>query len=195
MKKNNPVKIVIVFAIFIIACIGLFFYLSNRSEDTMEETKKTTVMTAVQEVLSRNLETNYPPTPKEVLKYYSEITRCFYAEKYTEEELAELAIKSRLLFDRELYSTQTDEQYLESLKLEIESYKAEDKAISSFSVSQSTDVNEYYYDGYNWAQLYCIYSVRVGTSITPVQERFLMRKDEEGHWKILGWELVTEEDK
>ena len=193
-KNNNPVRIIIAFAIFIAACIGMFFYLSNRTEDTMEETKKTTVMTAVQEVLARNLETNYPPTPKEVLKYYSEITRCFYGEKYSEEELKELAVKSRLLFDDELYATQTDDQYLMALQLEIESYKNQDKVISSYSVSQSTDVNEYFYDGYNWAQLYCIYSVRVGTTITPVEERFLMRKDAKGHWKILGWELVANDE-
>lgn len=194
-KEGSVIRTVLVFAVFIVACVGLFFYLSNRTEEHSEEVKNPSVMTAVQEVLSRNLDTNYPPTPKELLKYYSEITRCFYGEKYSDEELASLAKKSRELFDAELYATQTDEQYLEALKMDINSYREMDKAISSYSVSSSTDVNEYKYDGREWAQLYCVYSLRIGTTITPVQERFLMRKDEIGHWKILGWELVENEEK
>ena len=193
-RKINPIRLLIVFITFIAACIGIFFYLSNRSEDTAEENRNPAVMTATQEVLARNLKTNYPPTPKEVLKYYSEITRCFYSEKYTEDELVELALKSRELFDDELYATQTDEQYLIALQSDIEVYKEADRVISSYSVSSSTDVNEYHFEGRDWAQLYCIYSVREGTAITPVQERFLMRKDEDGHWKILGWQLVEDEE-
>lgn len=193
MKKGNPIRVIIVFAIFVLACVGAFFYLSNREEEEPVETDHK-VMTVVQEVLSRNLDTNYPPTPKEVLKYYSEITRCFYSEKYTDEELDALAIKSRELFDQELFENQSAEQYLAALKRDIEDYKEANRVISSYSVSSSTDVNEYSYDGREWAQLYCIYSLREGTTIIPIQERFLMRKDENGHWKILGWELAEQNE-
>ena len=192
MRRRNPARILIVFVVFAIAVVGLFFYLSNRSK-AIEEGKRNQ-MTPVQEVLARNLETNYPPTPKEVLKYYSEITRCYYGEEYTDEELVKLAIKSRELFDDELVANQTDEQYLSALKMDIATWKKDNKVISSYSVSSSTDVQEYSYAGYEWAQLYCMYSVRMGTNVAPVQEHFIMRKDARGHWKILGWELVKPED-
>ena len=172
--------------------VGLFFYISNRSKIISEG--RTQTMTAVQEILARNLETNYPPTPKEVLKFYSEITRCFYGEEYTEEELERLASFSRELFDDELVANQTDEQYLSALKMDIDSWKKDKKVISSYSVSSSTDVQEYSYGGYEWAQLYCTYSIRMGTNIAPIQEHFIMRKDSKGHWKILGWELVQPGD-
>lgn len=193
-KKKNPIKIIIVFILFAIFSLAVFYYLSNKEDDEAVKSDSPAMMTAVQEVLNRSLETNYPPTPKEVVKYYSEITRCFYGEKYTDEELDELAIKSRKLFDRELYLNQTDSQYLQALRQDIESWKEANKVISSFSVSSSTDVNEYYYDGREWAQLYCIYSIRIGTTISPVQERYLLRKDEDGHWKILGWEVVEKDE-
>lgn len=192
MKRRNPARILIVFVVFAIAIVGLFFYLSNRSKAIEEG--KSLQMTPVQQLLSRNLETNYPPTPKEVLKFYSEITRCFYGEEYTDEELVKLATMSRKLFDDELVANQTDEDYLSALKMDIESWKRDKKVISSYSVSSSTDVQEYSYAGREWAQLYAIYSVRMGTNIAPVQEHFIMRKDEKGHWKILGWELVDQED-
>lgn len=192
MRRRNPARFIIVFIVLALCVTGLFFYVSNRSK-AIEEGKQQQ-MTPVQEILARNLETNYPPTPKEVLKFYSEITRCFYGEQYTDEELAKLAILSRKLFDDELVANQTDEQYLSALKFDIESWKNDKKVISSYSVSSSTDVQEYSYGGREWAQLYCIYSIRMGTNVAPVQEHFIMRKDERGHWKILGWELVESND-
>ncbi|MCR5831107.1 MAG: hypothetical protein K6G67_03070 [Lachnospiraceae bacterium] len=192
MKRRNPARILIVFVVFAIAIVSLFFYVSNRSK--VIEDGKVQQMTAVQEILSRNLETNYPPTPKEVLKLYSEITRCFYGEEYTDEELARLAKFSRELFDDELLANQTDDEYLMALKFDIDTWKKDKKVISSYSVSSSTDVQEYSYGGREWAQLYCIYSIRMGTNVAPVQEHFIMRKDEKGHWKILGWELVKPGD-
>ena len=192
MKRKNPARVLIVFVVLAIAVVGLFFYVSNRAKAV--EDGRTQQMTPVQEILSRNLETNYPPTPKEVLKFYSEITRCFYSEEYTDEELVKLATMSRKLFDDELVANQTDSEYLSALKFDIQSWKNDKKVISSYSVSSSTDVQEYSYGGYEWAQLYCIYSVRMGTNVAPVQEHFIMRKDAKGHWKILGWELVRPED-
>ena len=191
-KKSSVIKSITFVLLLAIVLVVIFAFLTNRGDD--EKVTNSGFMTPVQEVLNRNLKTNYPGTPKEVLKLYSEITRCFYSEKYTEEELAELAKKSRDLFDDELRALQTDDEYLAALKKEIDDYKENSKTISSFSVSNSTDVKFYYYDGYDWAQLYCIYSVRVATSIQPVQERFLMRRDADDHWKIVGWKLAEEED-
>lgn len=188
MNRRNPARILIVFVVLAIGVVGLFFYISNKSRIVAEG--KQQQMTSVQEILSRNLETNYPPTPKEVLKFYSQITQAFYGENYTEEELEKMALMSRKLFDDELVANQTDEQYLAALKLDISSWKSDKKVISSYSVSSSTDVQEYSYGGREWAQLYCIYSIRMGTNMAPIQEHFIMRKDEKGHWKILGWELV-----
>ena len=191
LRKQNPVKTMVLLGIMGLLVVALFFVINNRVKPTEEGPAP---ISAVQELLVQNLDTNYPATPKEVVKMYCEITRCFYSEKYTEDELVELALKSRELFDDELYATQTDEQYLIALQSDIEVYKEADRVISSYSVSSSTDVNEYRFEGRDWAQLYCIYSVREGTAITPVQERFLMRKDEDGHWKILGWQLVEDEE-
>ncbi len=192
MRRRNPARILIIFTVLAIGVVGLFFYVANRSKAISEG--KQQQMTAVQQVLARNLETNYPPTPKELLKYYSDITMCFYNEEYTDEELDRLASKLRELFDSELVANQTDEEYLSALKMDIATWKKDKKVISSYSVSSSTDVQEYSYGGYEWAQLYCIYSVRMGTNVAPVQEHFIMRKDERGHWKILGWELVEPGD-
>lgn len=190
MKRKSNAKVFIAFVIFALFVLGAFVMLSNRSESIKEE--QALKATAVQEVLMRNMETDYPPSPKEVVKYYSEITRCFYGEQYTEEEFDALAVRSREVFDDELVANQTYDSYYAALKMEVLNYKEAGKTISSFSVSNSTDVDYYDYLDDKWAQLYCVYSIRVKTSITPVKEKYLLRQDKNGHWKIYGWVLVEE---
>lgn len=192
-QKMSVLKIMSIFATIALIIVAIFLFLSNRKEEVVEKDGQTVVVTPVQEVLSRNLSKDYPGTPKEVLKYYSEITRCFYSEDYSEEELSLLASKSRELFDDELLANQSEDDYLNSLKVDINQYAKDNMVISSYSVSNSTDVDYYHYEGFEWAQLYAVYSVRVATQITPVKEHFLLRKDATDHWKIVGWQSEKDE--
>ena len=171
------------------ACVFLAYYLINlRIEKSKPEDYVT--LTPVQEVLSRDLQRNYPQTPKEVLKYYSEITRCFYNEEYTEEELEALAMKAVEMYDSELAANKDKETYLQDLKKEILLFKEKDWHISSYATSASTDVFYFTEDGYEFARLYCTYNIRNGTVMQMLEERFLLRMDKQGHWKIYGWEAV-----
>lgn len=177
------------FLLLAMGCVLLAYYLINlRIEKSKPEDY--VQLTAVQEVLSRNLTTNYPQTPKEVIKYYSEITKCFYNEECTEEELYALAMKAQELYDHDLVANKTEEQYLYDLKSEIQAFKEKDYYISSYGTSSSTDVYDFTEDGYEFARLYCTYNIRVGTVIQPIEEVFLLRMDLEGHWKIYGWDFA-----
>ncbi len=175
----------LILAIVMIALIvGYYAYLSNKIPPAKEEVVK---LTATQEALSRNLDKNYPPSPKEVLKYYSELTMSFYNEEHDDEEIIKLAQKARELYDQELLANQTEEQYIRMLTEDIDTYKKEKKTISSFSVSSSVDVEYYTRDGRDWAKLGCIYTLRQATTLATTHEDFLLRKDDDGHWKIYGW--------
>ena len=177
------------FLFLAMGCVLLAYYLVNLK---IEKSKPEDYvpLTAVQEVLSRNLDTNYPQTPKEVVKYYSEITKCFYNEECTEEELNALAMQAMKLYDYELAANKTEEQYLQDLKSEISAFKENGYYISSYGTSSSTDVYDFVEDGYRFARLYCMYNIRVGTVMQPIEEIFLLRMDLEGHWKIYGWDLA-----
>ncbi len=176
-----------------LACliVGYYAYLSNRT--TSKEDSEAALLTEVDKVLSRNLETNYPPTPRELVKYFSEITKCFYNEEYSEEKLVELADKIRLLYDDELVANQTEEDYIKQLKEDIEEFKENKRTIYSYEPSSSIDVDPFTEDGYEWARLYCIYSVKEGAQIKKSNTQFLLRKDSEGHYKIYGWKLAESE--
>lgn len=186
-RRVNP-KSLSILMMFALVVVGIFLWLSKREvpkEDNI-------TISAVDEVILKDLDKNYPATPKEVVKLYSEITRCFYGEEYEEEDLIKMAGQSRKLFDDELKANQTEEQYLMNLQSVISNYKEQERIISSFSVSSSVDVDYQEMDGYQWSRLVCIYNIKTGHNLGTTREEYLLRKDDVGHWKIYGWRVIDE---
>lgn len=187
MKGSKIVKILIIGVLVVAVVLGFYYYLNHKEKEVQEESAQ---ITAVQNVLLKDLERSYPPTPKEVVKYYSEITKCFYNEEYSEEELLDLAQKIQELYDAELIANKTQEEYLTDLKSEIAQMKEKKCIISSYEISASTDVEFFTQNGYSCARLYCTYYLKQDAKTTSTMECFVLRQDEEKHWKILGWDLA-----
>ena len=187
----GKVKSAIIIVILVALVGGYYFYLSNYMKNDDE-----TIVTAVQEVVLKNLEDDYPPTPREVLKYYSDITKCLYNEDYTEEQLGQMADKLLALYDEELAANNPREQYIKDLKEDVDEFLQSGYSIFSYQTSKSTDVEEYTYEGRRCAKMYCIYSVQTGADYKSSKQIFILRKETEtGRWKILGFELVNPEEK
>lgn len=192
MKTGRKILMIVIVVLFVAAILGLFIYQNNKPQTMYAEEE--VVISNVDNVVLRNLDINYPPTPKEVLKYYSEITTCFYQENLTEEDLVRLAQTARMLYDEELCAGVTEEEYIESLREDVLEFNSLGIVVSGYTVSSSTDVEEYEIDGREYARLYATYRLRQGTEYIYTNEVFVMRRDEDGHWKILGWELLEEEE-
>ena len=189
MKRSGIITIIIIGLILVAAVAGYAVSLNRRKAVAEADTQ----VTAVQKVLMRDLERNYPPSPKEVVKYFAEITKCFYNDEYTDEELTQLAEKIQGIYDDELIANKSQEDYLNDLNAEIADMKKEKCTISSYVLSASVDVEEFTENGYNCARLYCTFNVKQGTNGTVASmEEFVLRKDEDGHWKIYGWDLVKD---
>ena len=192
MKHSRKILVILIVVLFVSAILGLFIYVNNKPQSGSVEDD--VVISNVDNVVLRNLDINYPPTPKEVLKYYSEITMCFYEENLSEEDLVRLAQTARKLYDAELCADITEEEYLASLREDILEFNSLGIVVSGYTVSSSTDVEEFVVDGRECARLYVTYRLRQGTEYIYSNEVFILRKDENGHWKILGWELLEEEE-
>lgn len=190
MKRSGTITIVIVGILLVALVAGYAFHLNRKARTSGEDNAEAT---AVQKVLMRDLEKNYPPTPKEVVKYFAEITECFYNEEYTQEELTQLAEKIQGIYDDELIANKSQEDYLNDLSSEIADMKDENYTISGYVLSASVDVEEFVENGYSCARLYCTFNVKQGAKGTvSSMEEFVLRKDEDGHWKIYGWKLADE---
>lgn len=191
MRKNNGVKVVIIGIVLLCLVLGYYYHLSNKK--AAENEKNNVKLTAVQEALLQNLDKNYPPTPREVIKCFGNLCQCLYEGQYTEEEFLALAAQAQKLYDAELIANSTQEQYIENLKYDINNFKEKKIVISSYSPASSTDVERFTQDGYEWAQMQCVFTLRKGTQLSKSEEIFMLRKDENGHWKIYGWGLDDEE--
>lgn len=187
MKRFTGVKGMTILIVLVVAMLAYYSYLSNRASRRVEED---TTLTKVQSVLVRNLELNYPLTPKEVIKYYGEITTCLYDGKCSESDVDKLAAKAIQLYDAELVENNPWAEYIIRLQGDVENYKQKGMTISNFVPAGSTSVDRFTQDGFEWARIYCTFYIKKEDGSKAVNEIFLLRKDEQGLWKIYGWDLA-----
>ena len=198
MNKSRGIKATILMFLMVGLVIGYYFYLSSKNEEAnsnkaLEESVQEE-MTVVQELLARAPFREYPSTPVQVVKYYNEITQCFYNETITDEELEELAKLCNELYDVELAANQSYDQYISRLRDDIGVFHAGNITIYKSEVTPATDVEYFTYNGYECAKLYCMYTLKSGTVYQSTREVFILRKDSDAHWKIYGFDLAVEED-
>ena len=107
------------------------------------------------------------------------------------EEFEQMADKMLALYDAELLEANPRDQYLMDLNSAISDFRKQDYSITTFTPSQSTDVEESVVKGRECAKLYCTYTIKSGASYSTSLEVFELRKDQAGHWKILGFQLAS----
>lgn len=183
-KKTTRGFLIII--LLIVAMAGYYCYLVNRPAEGEQEKE----LTAVQEVLLRDISINYPPTVKEVVKYYNEITKCLYNEECIQEEIEELVQRERELFDADLLANNEWGAHIITLSAEILNFQESGRKLTGCSVGASTDVDYFDRDGYSFARIPCNYTVMQGTDSTTTMHIFLLRKDAKGYWKIYGWDIA-----
>lgn len=185
MKKVTT-RTSIIIILLVVAVVGYYAYLSNKDRESRTDTS----MTVVQATLSRDLSKDYPPTPKEVIKYYNEILRCLYNEDSTEEEIESLGLKARELYDEDLLEINELSGYLIQLQAEVKSYRDNDRRITSFNPASANNVDYFEQDGYSFAKIMCGYNILQGNQNYSTSQMYLLRKDANKQWKIYGWEDV-----
>ena len=79
MKKSGVIKAVITILI-ILLIVGAYYFFTTQRRTSVEDTVE---LTEIQKLITKNLDTNYPATPREVVKYYNRILECFYDDTYT----------------------------------------------------------------------------------------------------------------
>lgn len=172
--------------IIAIACVALvcggFYFATRKNQPSHEEG---TTVSEVQKIILKDIEQAYPNTPREVVKLYNRIVKCYYSGEYTEEEFGKLADQGLLLFDAELAAVNPKDQYMSAVKSDVASYKKEKKSLSNTGVCASNDVL-YAKDGDdNIAYVTASYFVQKDSKFNKTFQQYVLRKDSVGRWKIL----------
>lgn len=183
MSKTTKI-VTIVLLVVITGVVGVFAFLSDKDQQEREA-----ALTQVQKVLNKDLSINYPGTPREVIRYYVEIEKCFYADETTDEDLEALGMKARELYDEELLENNELPGYLVKLKADVQAFKDRGRKIVGAAVTASVNVDTFKEDGYEFARLNCNYNIIDNGITKQVGIVYLLRKDGK-YWKIYGWDNV-----
>jgi Na+-transporting NADH:ubiquinone oxidoreductase subunit NqrC len=178
---------ILVAVLCVAAVCGAFYFLKQRTDSAQNKEEE---LTEVQKLITKNLDENYPATPREVVKLYNRFITCFYKDDYTQDELTQMADQVWLLLDEELQEENPKETYLASLEEDIADYASRNRYIASSSVSDSADVEEKTIDGDKIAYVTSSYFVREGSSYERTYQEYVLRKDSDGNWKIMGFYQV-----
>lgn len=187
MKKYG--RTIIVIAVLVALGLGYYYYLANK--DTGKDATDIAADTSeVSVLISKDIMANYPESPKDVVNLYARITKAYYDTSLTDEQIEALGKQARLMFDDELKNTQTDADFYEKLKEDIGNYNSTKTRISSYVIQSATKTKYSTFKDRQYVSIALVYYLRQGDKLIDSPTKFTLRKDDDGHWKILFWELT-----
>ena len=187
MKKYG--RTIIVIAVLVALGLGYYYYLANK--DTGKDATDIAADTGeVSVLISKDIMANYPESPKDVVNLYARITKAYYDTSLTDEQIEALGKQARLMFDDELKNTQTDADFYEKLKEDIGNYNSTKTRISSYVIQSAVKTKYSTFKDRQYASIALVYYLRQGDKLIDSPTKFTLRKDDDGHWKILFWELT-----
>lgn len=184
MKKRMR-WLITVTVLMVVGVIAYYFYVNK--DNSSESTNDVDTVGEVDKVLNKDLEERYPYTVKEVVQFFVRIQKCYYNEEYTEDELVKLAYKATELFDTELVKENPFDEYYEDLKTEISLYDKTGKYIYKVMIDDNSEVVYSTIDEQKYASINCVYYLKDESGTSKIKETYILRKDENDRWKILGW--------
>jgi hypothetical protein len=187
MKKYG--RTIIVIAVLVVLGLVYYYYLANK--DTGKDATDIAADTSeVSVLISKDIMANYPESPKDVVNLYARITKAYYDTSLTDEQIEALGKQARLMFDDELKNTQTDADFYEKLKEDIGNYNSTKTRISSYVIQSAAKTKYSTFKDRQYASIALVYYLRQGDKLIDSPTKFTLRKDDDGHWKILFWELT-----
>ena len=177
--------------IIAIACICL---ICSQNNTVSEEN-----LTEVEKVLVKDLKKDYPKTPREVVKFYNRIVKCYYSEKLSDKEIEDMVDQMLYLLDEDLLVVNPRDEYYRSVVADIKDYNSKNKRIVNTDVCDSNDVTyvDDVKDGSNevdkLAYVNASYFINTDGEFTNTYQQFVLRQDDDGLWKILTFYEVEGE--
>ncbi len=190
MKGKKLAQLIGTLCLVIAVVLGAFLALNLR-EDNSIFSKEEKLNTEAQNILVKDIDRNYPATVREVVRLFSRISQCYHNQEISEEEFLELAEMQRKLFDAEFLENNPSETFKNNLSSEIDAAKERKYQMVTWRVQKQSSVKTWQ-DGENsFASIIASYTMNEKVEgYTRTFEEFLLREDEKGRWKIVGWRLT-----
>ncbi len=188
MKMKKRIGTISVVLVLACAIVALYMYIDRSGKEAKE-----TVNTVAEQMLAKNLETNYPPTPYSVAEFYCGIVECIYSADTTEAQLEALVRMERELFDEEFAALNPYDSLLAATKADLETAKEKKLVFTGYVLDKASNVSKWKKDGYEYASIMFQLMSKSDAGSGGSYRNLIMRKDAEGRYKILGWETADGE--
>ena len=185
--NSAVVKSIVLFVLGAIVLLGIYL-MATRSKKTTKDEDYT--LTVVDEITTTDLSKNYPADARKVVDLYAKTMQALYKENNTDEQENKMIGVIAGIMDDELLANQTN--FSKSMKNEVSEMREGDYSISTYVV-QNKEPEVVKVDGRKMCDLDCLFSLRQGTAHIEVYYQFVMRQDDGGRWKILGWTVREDE--
>lgn len=187
MKKMGTRGFTTIVLLLMIGGLVYYTYLNDRARNRQEEEQSS----ETQQLLEYDFANDYPKTVRETVKLHCNYLKNAYNDKFTEDELFTVNKQIRQLFDDELLAINTEDKQLKGLKDEIQLYKDNKQKFVSFALAEGSQVQYNTEDSVEYAKIKVSLIIKVGSASASVDEEYILRKDSEGKWKILGWQRIN----
>ncbi len=181
-KSGISIKSVIVVILLIAIVLFYFNYLSNRSSEQKTQ-REIDELTALSEY---DMITEYPKTPRDVVKLHCRFFKVFYGQELTDDDLYILNQQIRHLYSTELLSYNSEPDTLKSLKKSIENMRSEKYEYKSFLLPEASQVKTYTQNGREMATMEVEITLDTKDSAGYLYLQYVLVKENE-QWKILAW--------
>lgn len=182
-KESGTTGFAIAAVIIVIGVIGFYIVMSNRMSGR-QAVKNTS---EIEKLLTYDFQDKYPKTVRETVKLHCRYMKMAYNNEFSKEELFDANRKIRELFDDELLSYNTEEAQLKSLEQDIQYYKDNKQKYVSYSLPEASQIKYNTDNGMEYAKIRVGVIIRVDNATMKGDQEYLLRKDNMGRWKILGW--------
>lgn len=188
MKKQKTNVFTFRVILIVLAVLTVYFVVGNRAkkgpdaEDSSE----------VDKLLNYDFTDQYPKTVKETVRLHCRYMKCAYNNEFTEEELKKANQQIRNLYDDELLDYNEESAQLASLKEDIQYYADNKQRIISYSFGEDGQIEYNTENNIDYAKIKVTVLLRKDSSSAKGQEEYILRKNDNGEWKILGWQAVKD---
>ncbi|MCQ2496802.1 MAG: hypothetical protein MJ131_09460 [Lachnospiraceae bacterium] len=174
---------------FMVCCaavvIGIYLAISRGRSNTTEEIDFKETEAGI--LLKKDLLTDYPATPREVLKLYCRITKCIYNDELEPKIVEKLCKKIRELYSVELLEANPETEMLGLLLGEIAKYREKKMTIYSYAIDSGINAKSLKTKAGDTTIYNMYFTLRSGGTMDRAYEEFSLIKDSAGRWKIAGW--------
>lgn len=184
---KNTLLTILLMSVFVAVIIYAYYYINNTTKPIISDTIRE--KTEAEILIEKDLEIAYPATPTEVLRLHLRITKCLYNDKLSKGEIDDLVNQARVLYDEELLERNPVENQMRIINEEIEKFEETNKELTTYIIENKEDIRYWTEDDIEYASIVASTSFTESKEIVKVFEEFTLRRDEDGQWRILGWEL------